>query len=93
MRTCESFVAEPGKAARVEIIGCASISEFKGFNFKVFLFPLFPWLWLLLLVCGNVGPNPTLYVCMQAWILYDNNRGLHDNLAELAVAGFEFDVL
>ena len=48
---------------------------------------------LLLIVCGDVEPNPGPDSDKRVRVLYSNIRGLNANLDELAVAGMDFDVL
>ena len=59
---------------------------------KIFLC-LSSWLWLLLLVCGDVESNPGPGAGRGARVLYANIWGLHANLTELGIVGSKFDVM
>ena len=48
---------------------------------------------MLFTVCGNVVSNPGPGSDKSDWVLYSNNRGLHANLDELAVAGSVYEGL
>ena len=58
-----------------------------------FFFYLSYWLRLRLIVCGDVESNPGLGSDKRVRVLNSNIRSLHANLDELAVAGWDYDVL